>query len=1033
VSRPLLRACRHTGPHLPGTTAARGYARPTADDRADVVDALPVSLPDSLRAGIERALDAWWAEGDGAPSEPERALATTIAEGGLRVAYQPIVDLADGRTVAVEALVRIPAPTHPVLGDASQIVAVAERSGLVVALGTSVLAQSLHQLAAWRRIVADLQVHVNVSPIELRDPTYPARVGALLAELGLPNDALVLEVTETAALERDTEAPHALVTLASMGIEIALDDFGTGFSSLDLLAVTPARTLKLDRTFVAALDERTDLVRGRAMIVQAAIGMGRSLGLEIVGEGIESPTQARTLLSWGCQFGQGYLYGRPVPPERLDLRSAQRPGTPGALTIQRQRTLSPAAVDLGIALATVLAATDPDHGAVRADAMTVATVVTSALGSDRTRADAAALLAGLVDAHGHLGRLGLDADERAGPVGELLGALEVAPIIGRDTTAGAIARTAWALASRRAAGDARPDPALLAAHPDPTVDAELRERVDRWWDSPGSDDPHEALLVLERRLRSRGDADQRLRSLAGLARAIGSAGDLEDVLEITAEEVRRVLGAASVVISRWLDAGASMQVLVKVGELADWEERRPVDEIVALADIPVLGNRVANRSIHFEVLGDPTGDPVEQEMLVRTDKGSSASVPVIVDGELWGSMLATTAVGSPPFSLTDAPFLSAVSSFVGVATARATDVARLARLVNEDPLTGLRNRLRLEELADDVVAHRRGPATLVMLNIRGLKEINDEFGHAAGDRMLVEVADVLRRAEAAEADAIAARLSGDEFCLLVPASVARTRRLVESALDELAAGHPPQPRLAVGIVDAREGKHSLEELLARANAAQFRAKVSGRDLLVDDGAIEADPEPDSLDRRRRRRGRPEHLRPDGYLETWGAMLESDDLLPARLGAFADAVLTLLDLSRWVLGHVEPGSDRLEIVKAHVRRARAGYPAESPELLRSHDLADTPRGRAALERGEDVLARPGDLDADPAERTLLLRHGLTAALALPFEDPDGSHWLLVLAFDGASTPPEAGLPLVDALLRRTFGRSLSFTRARDARG
>ncbi len=143
------------------------------------------------------------------------------------------------------------------------------------------------------------------SPLELRDPGYLDRLQRILSVIGLPPKAMVLEITETAALQREGAAQRTLVQPTSLGIDIALDDFGTGFASLDLLAATPASTLKLDRSFIASVGDESEAVRGRAVIVQAAIRLGRSLGLDIVAEGIETPAQARTLLAWGCQFGQG--------------------------------------------------------------------------------------------------------------------------------------------------------------------------------------------------------------------------------------------------------------------------------------------------------------------------------------------------------------------------------------------------------------------------------------------------------------------------------------------------------------------------------------------------------------------------------------------------------------------------------------------------------------------------------------------------------------------------------------------------------
>lgn len=555
--------------------------------------------------------------------------------------------------------------------SAPNLIAAAESSGLIGTVGTSVLTMAATQLAVWRRQTdVELQVHLNVSPLELRDPRYVERLQRILAVSGLPAEALVLEITETAALQREGAAQRTLVSLTALGIDIALDDFGTGFASLDLLAATPATSLKLDRSFIDSVGEETDAVRGRAVIVQAAIGLGRSLGLEIVAEGIETPTQARTLLALGCQFGQGYLYSRPRFADDLDLRAARRK-RPTSLTqpVPTGQLLSAESIDLALALATSCRATDGDGGRLRSEAAAVAGLIEHTLGSDRVHADTAVLLATIGDAPDRLRSLGAQAETTNLAAHDLVAALSVPPIISRHTPAGAVARTAWALANARLAGAGHDDPALLAAHPDPAVDAALRTAVDAWWDDPCNLARQQGdLQALEQRLRGRDDADQRLRALLGLARAIGSTGSLEDVLELTADEALRALGAASVSVSRWEPEASCIRTLINVGDLADWEETRPTDETYGITHYPRLAERMFERTVSVESLGVLEGDDPERDLLQRVGKGSSAAVPIVLDDVVWGELYATTAVGQPSFTLADVPYLSAVASFVGVAS-----------------------------------------------------------------------------------------------------------------------------------------------------------------------------------------------------------------------------------------------------------------------------------------------------------------------------------------------------------------------------
>ncbi len=982
----------------------------------------PIAAPGELRALVERLVVAWRDQ----LTEPARPghehLATAVTEGRLRVAYQPIVDLVDGRIVAIEALVRLPDPPVPDLDGAPNLIAVAESSGLIGAVGTSVLTSAATQLAAWRsQTDVELQVHVNVSPLELRDPRYVDRLQRILAVTGLPAEALVLEITETAALQREGAAQRTLVSLTALGIDIALDDFGTGFASLDLLAATPATSLKLDRSFIDSVGDETDAVRGRAVIVQAAIGLGRSLGLEIVAEGIETPTQARTLLAWGCQFGQGYLYSRPRFAEELDLQGANRKrATSLTQPVPTGQLLSAESIDLALALATTCRATDGDGGRLRSDAAAVAGLIEHTLSSDRDHADTAVLLATIGDAPDRLRTLGSQAETTNLAAHDLVAALSVPPIISRHTPPGAVARTAWALANVRMAGAEHYDPALLAAHPDPAVDATLRTAVDTWWDDPCNLARQQGdLQALEKRLRGRDDADQRLRALLGLARAIGSTGSLEDVLELTAEEALRALGAASVSVSRWEPEEGCIRTLINVGDLADWEQTRPTDETYDTAHYPRLAERMFERTVSVESLGVMEGNDPERHLLQRVGKGSSAAVPIVLDDVVWGELYATTAVGQPSFTLADAPYLSAVASFVGIAISRVEDVGRLARLVHEDPLTRLANRRRLDDHVAALLERpeRDTPVSIVMIDVNGLKQINDEYGHRAGDQLLVAVADTLQRMVISEPDGLAARLGGDEFCIAVSGDEERALGLVERIDARLQGGPPPQVRLSIGIASNHGAPEAFGDLLARADAAQYTAKRQGDPVVVDGDTIahgssrNGGPAGD----RRRRRIHDDATRHQVVNATarWAQPLcDVDRPLPNRLVAVGELALALLDLNRWTLSLTDPGSDLLRIDAMQLRRARPRG-ASAPIGEEVYDLHDYPATLAAFETGT-LHIDIEDPDADPAERELLEEHGLRYMLALAETDGDGSRWLLELFGDDQSLTFPAAAALVAAL-------------------
>ncbi|MEX0705802.1 MAG: EAL domain-containing protein [Nitriliruptoraceae bacterium] len=863
---------------------------------------------------------------------PADVLGQALTDGAVHVAFQPIVDLDDGRVVAVEALVRLEPPPADELAGAPRLVAVAEDSGLIGVLGTYVLEETCAWLSVWRVAVPDLLVHVNASPTEFQDPGYTSRVLAILAANGLPNGALVIEITETTVLDHNTVSQETMYSLTSAGVVMSLDDFGTGFASLDLLADTPARIVKLDRSFVSALQEdRT--VRGRGLIVQATIGMARSLGLELVGEGIETIEQARILRSWGCQLGQGYLFGRPSRGEDLDLRSA-RFADETMLPVIRSQGLSQDALEVGIGLSRFLIAADPATAVVRADAAAVAVVIASAIGSHRLRTDAAALLATIPDVEALLNGADIDITTVDVEVGELLGALAVTPIISRDTTAGAIARTAWALSVQRARGAPQPDPALLAAHPDPAVDVELRARVADWWATPSVSDPQATAFVLGRGRTSSGSPEEQLRALAGLIRAIGVSGSLEDILEVAADEARKFIGASSLSLGRFEhgetpDDPPIARVLVNLGDLRPGEHRQPANEVYTVADLPAGLSRVLQRTIHVETLGDPAGDPVEQAHLRQRQRGSAAYVPIVVDGEVWGCLQAATALGAPAFTFADGPPLSTVAGFIAVAIRHTEDLTRISRLAGEDQLTGLPNRRALESHLDvllDNPATRVGLA-VALVDVEALHAINDEFGHQTGDEVLIRTAAALSAEIPGFPDALVARISSDEFCVVATLPPDEVAARLERAQQRLLTGPVPQPRLHCGVVAVTDEDTSRKVVVARADAAEHRAIVRGETVVV---ASDADPTTDSTtvpvrrpahDRRRHERHPTVSIPRVAALDRWTTQVVADATEAEELlTTLADTVMDILDTASWTLQIHRSDDPEPRLARTSVRRS-----------------------------------------------------------------------------------------------------------------
>ena len=236
----------------------------------------------------------------------------------LSVAYQPVVALTEnvsGAPYAVEALARW---DHPTLGPISPVefVALAEESGLVGALSRHMLRSACRQMAGWQAKYgsdAPSRVCVNVSPLQLRQSDFVHEVASTLVETGLPGTSLCLELTESAVMEDPSFAAASFAALRELGVKVAIDDFGTGYSSLALLRTLPVDLLKVDRSFLAELDQD-----GSARVVAAVVGLGQALGLDVVAEGVETREQVTELVRLGCPMAQGYLFSRPLSPEQLE-------------------------------------------------------------------------------------------------------------------------------------------------------------------------------------------------------------------------------------------------------------------------------------------------------------------------------------------------------------------------------------------------------------------------------------------------------------------------------------------------------------------------------------------------------------------------------------------------------------------------------------------------------------------------------------------------------------------------------------------
>lgn len=229
--------------------------------------------------------------------------------------YQPIISLKNGDLIGFESLLRWSHPTRGLLSP-MEFIAISEETGLIHQLGWWALQSSIQQLSLWRqRIPKDkhLIVNINVSPTQLQQTNLPSRIETLIHKTNVPKSDIKLELTESALIDSDDRGMIVLNELKKLGVNLCIDDFGTGYSSLSRLHEMPVDTLKIDKSFV----QRLGTPNCSRSIIQTIVIIAKSLGMSVVAEGIETPQQKLELQTLGCDFGQGYLFSRP-----LDVRSA---------------------------------------------------------------------------------------------------------------------------------------------------------------------------------------------------------------------------------------------------------------------------------------------------------------------------------------------------------------------------------------------------------------------------------------------------------------------------------------------------------------------------------------------------------------------------------------------------------------------------------------------------------------------------------------------------------------------------------------
>jgi diguanylate cyclase (GGDEF)-like protein len=278
---------------LSAASAAQRMARSAGHNRVELFDG-PVARMWQRRLSVEQRLR------------------TAIKSGALEVHFQPIVDLNRLEVAGAEALARWHDEELGIV-DPTEFIAVAEQSGLVVALGELIMRRTMDEAVSNGLVARGLRLSCNVSPLQLRVPGFHRVIEEVLASHDIQPESMVLEVTEAVLIEEAGQAVRTLRWLADAGVTIAIDDFGTGYSALGYLRRLPAHMLKVDKSLTSSLEDEP-----RAMaITQAVIELGASIGMSIVVEGIETTSVAELVTGMGAGYGQGSLFGRPMLADAL--------------------------------------------------------------------------------------------------------------------------------------------------------------------------------------------------------------------------------------------------------------------------------------------------------------------------------------------------------------------------------------------------------------------------------------------------------------------------------------------------------------------------------------------------------------------------------------------------------------------------------------------------------------------------------------------------------------------------------------------
>lgn len=508
----------------------------------------------------------------------------------------------------------------------------------------------------------------------------------------------------------------------------------------------------------------------------------------------------------------------------------------------------------------------------------------------------------------------------------------------------------------------------------------------------------------------------RLGALAEIARAAW-AGSQQDLLHAAATSAAEALGASSVSISRWDAELGQLRVLLNFGHLGPNEVSEPIDEIYTEDISERLGVMAEGLTGWSANLDDIEYEEVDRQLLRSLDKHCAVGAPIPMDGLIWGELFVTRTADQPCFEDGDVDLALVVAAQIGAALATADHLDNVDRMAHTDPLTGIGNRRAVDESLDIAFSRHRSDkasVSLVVCDLNGLKRINDDHGHEAGDRALVRFSTMLSAVAATMPGAMAARLGGDEFCIV--ASGVAADDVVEAA-NELCRMvlRSPLEGVSCGVASTEDEVGEVEtagRLFRLADAAQYRAKrsratvpiVAGRGVPASVSTHPGSQAAIAAGERRMFRGR--DLSDTARLLRAG-MAALDDAralgVEERLVLVSEQVAEQCNPLGWWISRTDMDKGVVRTVRHAIHRdpSRPGEEITA-DIGNEYALSEYPQTAHAL-AGHVVSLHANDPDTDPAELAVLDGIGATTLLMAGITDSSGQGWLLEMVGDAMSAP------------------------------